>query len=97
MPVDRTSLQALRNLIEEASLLLETSPDLPQNRTAACREALASALALSDDLLKQQRMTAAAIMGKKGGRSVAAQRGSEYFRQLAAQRKTHGGGRPKKG
>ncbi len=30
----------------------------------------------------------------KGG-SVIAKRGSDYFRQLAARRKTHGGGRPR--
>jgi hypothetical protein len=54
MPTDRGSLIALRNLINEASPLLETCPDLPQNRTAACRENLTAALALADDLIKQQ-------------------------------------------
>ena len=38
MATDRSSLEALRNLILEADLILETTPPLPQNRTAACRE-----------------------------------------------------------
>jgi hypothetical protein len=40
-------------------------------------------------------MPAAKALGRKG-RSVIAKRGSDYFRQLAARRKTHGGGRPRK-
>jgi len=40
-------------------------------------------------------MQAAKALGRKGG-SVIAKRESEYFRQLAARRKTHGGGRPRK-
>lgn len=35
--------------------ILETTPVLPQNRTARCRENLKAALALTDDLLKQTR------------------------------------------
>ena len=34
-------------------------------------------------------------MGRKGGAAMA-KRGSDYFRKLAARRKTHGGGRPRK-
>ena len=93
MPSDRTSLLALKNLIADTDLILETTPDLPQNRTACCRENLRAALALADDLLKQQRMTPAAVLGHKGG-STTAKRGAEYFRQLAAKRKTRAGGRP---
>jgi hypothetical protein len=52
-------------------------------------------LALTDDLLSQAKLPAAAIMGRKGG-AVTAKRGSAYFRKLAARRKTHGGGRPRK-
>jgi hypothetical protein len=96
MPVDRASLIALRNLIESASLTLETTPDLPQNRTASCRESLAAALALAEDLIKQHRMTAAAVMGHKGGSVTARRLGAEHYRRMAAARKTHGGGRPKK-
>ena len=56
---------------------------------------LSAALSLTDDLLSQDRMKPAAILGKKGG-TTTAKRGSEYFRQLAAKRKTRAGGRPKK-
>jgi hypothetical protein len=38
---------------------------------------------------------AAVSLGRRGGK-VTAKRGSEYFRQIAAMRKIHGGGRPPK-
>jgi hypothetical protein len=38
MAIDRSSLEALKNLIAEADLILETTPSLPENRTAAARE-----------------------------------------------------------
>jgi hypothetical protein len=91
----RNDLATLKRLIAEADLILATTPPLPENRTARCRELLGTALALADDLLKQTKLPAAAILGKKGG-SVTAKRGSDYFRKLAARRKTHGGGRPRK-
>ena len=69
--------------------------DPARNRTAKCREFLRTALALTDDLISQAKLPAAAILGRKGG-SVTAKRGSAYFRKLAARRKTHGGGRPRK-
>ena len=53
MPIERASLEALRDLIEDTDVTLETTPDLPQNRTAHCRENLRAALALADDILKQ--------------------------------------------
>jgi hypothetical protein len=95
MPTGPTELRALRNLISEADLILETSPALPQNRTGAARENLKAALALTDDLLSQAKMSPAAALGSKGGASIA-KRGPDYFRQLAAKRKTRGGGRPRK-
>jgi hypothetical protein len=91
----KTELAALKNLISEADLILETLPPLPENRTARCRELLASALALTGDLLKQSRTPSAVALGRKGGQA-SAQKGSDYFRKLAAKRKTHGGGRPRK-
>jgi len=94
MPSDRSSLKALKNLISEVDLILETTP-LPQNRTARSRELLGAALALTDDLLKQDRMNPAAIMGHRGGSATARKLGSEHFRQLAAMRKTRAGGRPR--
>ncbi len=92
MASSRSELQTLKNLISEIDLILETT-SLPQNRTARSRELLGAALALTDDLLSQDRMKPAAILGKKGGAETA-KRGSEYFRQLAAKRKTRAGGRP---
>jgi hypothetical protein len=96
MAIDRASLETLRDLIADASLTLETTPDLPQNRTASCRESLTAALALADDLLKQSRMTAAAVLGRKGGSETSRRLGSEHYRKMAAARKSHGGGRPRK-
>jgi hypothetical protein len=83
-----------KKVLSETDLILSTT-DLPQNRTARCRELLHSALALTDDLISQAKLSAAAILGRKAG-SVTAKRGSVYFRKLAARRKTHGGGRPRK-
>jgi len=91
---NRTELGALKNLLSETDQILSTT-ELPENRTARCRELLKSALALTDDLISQARMPAASVLGRKGG-SVTAKRGSDYFRKLAARRKTHGGGTPRK-
>lgn len=96
MPSDRAPLLALKNLIADTDLILETTPELPQNRTACCRENLRAALALADDLLKQQRMTPAAVLGHKGGSTTSQRHGAEHYRQMAKARKTHGGGRPRK-
>jgi hypothetical protein len=92
---NRKELAALKNLLSETDQILATTPALPENRTARCRELLCSALALTDDLLSQSKQKAAVALGRKGG-SVIAKRGSDYFRKLAARRKTHGGGRPRK-
>jgi hypothetical protein len=94
MTSNRKELTALKNLISETDLILATTK-LPENRTARCRELLRPALALTDDLLSQTKMPPAIILGRKGG-TVTAKRGSDYFRKLAARRKTHGGGRPRK-
>jgi hypothetical protein len=96
MPTDKSSLKALKNLISEVDLILETCPPLPQNRTGRSRELLHAALALTDDLISQAKMPAATAMGHIGGSTTARKYGSEHFRQLAAQRKTRGGGRPRK-
>jgi hypothetical protein len=96
MPSDRSSLLALRELIADTDLTLETTPDLPQNRTAHCRENLRAALALADDLIAQQRMSAASVLGRKGGSTTKRKLGVEHYRKMAAVRKTHAGGRPRK-
>lgn len=95
MPSTKAELATLKRLISEADHILATTPELPENRTNATREYLAAALALADDLLKQAKMPAAAALGRKGGAAMA-RKGSDYFRQLAAKRKRHGGGRPRK-
>ena len=94
MATNRTELSTLKRLLSEADLILATT-DLPEGRAVRCRELLRSALALTDDLLNSAKMPAAAVLGRKGG-SQTAKRGSDYFRQLAAKRKTLGGGRPRK-
>jgi hypothetical protein len=91
----KQELTALKNLLDQADRILATAPPLPENRTAACREVLASALAITGDLLKQS-VTPAAIMGHKGGSTTARRHGPEHYRKMAARRKTHGGGRPRK-
>jgi hypothetical protein len=45
--------------------------------------------------LNNPASAAAAALGKLGGEKTA-ERGPEYFRKIAAIRKTHGGGRPRK-
>lgn len=84
-------LHTLRNLIDEAHLLLDTT-ELPEGRSQRARELLTSALSLADDLIET---SPAAALGKKGGLKTA-ERGPEYFRQLAAKRKKKAGGRPRK-
>jgi hypothetical protein len=92
MPSDPHSLVALKNLISEADLLITTFP-LPENRSGRAHELLAAALALVDDL-DWDGSNPAVALGSKGGNATAKKLGSEHFRQLAAKRKTHGGGRP---
>jgi len=94
MASNRTELRTINKLLLEAELILSTT-ELPQGRGVRCLEIIRSALALTDDLLKQTKLPAAAVLGRKGG-SETAKRGSEYFRQLAAKRKTRAGGRPRK-
>jgi hypothetical protein len=92
MASQRRQLLALKRLLNQADLTLynETSPG-----AARCRELVTVASALAADLLKTDRLPAAAILGAKGGQQTA-KRGPDYFRKLAAKRKTHAGGRPRK-
>lgn len=95
---DRAELTTLKNLLSQADRILETTPPLPENRTGATRELLQTALALTDDLLKQSKLPAAAALGHKGGSTTSRRHGPEHYRQMAAKRKTHGhgSGRPRK-
>ena len=89
-----TELRALKNLISEAELILSTTT-LPENRSKRALELLRAALALTDDIIGQAKLTPAAVLGSKGGSSTMAKLGSEHLRQLAAKRKRHAGGRPR--
>jgi hypothetical protein len=93
---NRSELQALKNLISETDLILSTTASLPENRTPRCRELLGTALALTDDLLKQERIAPAVALGHKGGSATSRRHGAEHYRMMAAARKTRGGGRPRK-
>jgi len=91
MAKPRTDLRALRNLIAEAETLLSTTV-LPEGRPERCRELLKAAIALADHLLS---IPPAVALGRQGGLKTA-QRGPEYFRRIAAMRRTKAGGRPRK-
>jgi len=95
-PSTRRDLKALRNLINQADLSLALVPD--HSSIASARESLNAALALSKDLADRfadPLKAEAAAMGKKGG-SKTAERGPEYFANIAAMRKNRKGGRPRK-
>ena len=59
-----------------------------------CRALVADALTRTEKLAKAV-LTAPVKRGRKGG-ATTAKRGPEYFRQIAAMRKTRAGGRPRK-
>jgi hypothetical protein len=59
-----------------------------------CRRIITQTLGRAERL-SESIASAPAKLGSKGGKKTA-ERGSEWFRQLAAKRKTHAGGRPKK-
>ena len=88
---NKTDLRALRNMIAEANLILSTT-ELPQGRARRCKELLDAAVKLTDHLLT---IPPAVALGKKGGMKTA-ERGPDYFRKIAAMRKTKAGGRPRK-
>jgi len=94
MSKDRSSLLALKRLLNQAEMVYGDRA-VPESVRSRGGELLTAAAALVGDMLKQDHSTAAAELGAKGG-SQTAKRGSEYFRQLAAKRKTRAGGRPRK-
>ena len=79
-------------MISEAHQIIKTSPELPQGRTARALELLGDSVVLADHLLT---IEPAAVLGEMGGKATAL-RGPEYFRKIAAMRKTKAGGRPRK-
>ena len=90
MPTKRNDLKALHSMIAQAHRLLSTV-ELPEGRAIAARETLRAAEALAAELLKTPPAVA---MGKKGGLKTA-ERGPDYFKKIAAMRKTRAGGRPR--
>lgn len=95
MASNRGDPRTLKRLLSDTDLILSTTVALPENRTTRCRELLKAAIAMTDDLIAHARLPEDEERARKGG-LVIAQRGSDYLRQLAARRKTHGGGRPQK-
>jgi hypothetical protein len=94
MSSQKPMLQALKRLLTQAEMVYGDR-SVPEPVRKRGEELLTAASALVADLLKQDHSVAAAELGAKGG-TVTAKRGSDYFRQLAAKRKTLGGGRPRK-
>src|ERR1017187_2009598 len=64
----RQDLKALRRMIAEAHQIIETSPELPQGRTARALELLGDSVVLADYLLT---IEPAAVLGKMGGKATA--------------------------
>lgn len=82
-------------MIAEAEHILSTTT-LPEGRSERARELLGASIKLADDLLEQ---SPAAALGAKGGeatRKLMKSRDPEYYKKIAAMRKTRSGGRPKK-
>ena len=79
-------------MLSEAETIL-TTITLPEGRFDRARELIGASVKLADELLT---VSPAATLGAKGGKKTA-ERGPEYFRKIAAMRKTRAGGRPKKG
>ena len=90
MPDLRESLQALHDLLSECSLVVGTikSPSAPLTA-----ELLDTAMSVVNDLVAHAEEVSPEALGRKGG-SKTAERGPDYFRKIAAMRKTKAGGRP---
>jgi hypothetical protein len=89
MTRSRNDLRALRNMINEARLILATTT-LPEGRSERAYELLEAGVHLADDLLS---VSPAVELGKKGGKQTA-RRGPDYYSKISAMRKEHKGGRP---
>ena len=77
-------------MISQAELVVGTIPAHPSVNRA--KELLNAAGKLAEDLAT---VNPAVALGSKGGNKTA-ERGTEYFKQIAAMRKTKAGGRPRK-
>jgi hypothetical protein len=52
--MDRASIEALQNMIEQVELLISTTTPMPENRSGRCLELLKAAKALTDDMLQKR-------------------------------------------
>jgi hypothetical protein len=84
-----TDIRDLRSMIAEAQMILTTFT-LPEGSGERAHELLTAAIDLADALIEQ---SPAAILSAKGGKATA-KRGPEYYKQVAALKKTRAGGRP---
>jgi hypothetical protein len=95
----KAELSALRLMIQQAKDNLEDI-ELPQGRATRCRELLTAAFALANDLVRSDLPgKAAAQLGAKGGKTTAKRmilKDPDYYKRIAAMRKTRAGGRPRK-
>jgi hypothetical protein len=90
----RSDVRALKNLIDQAYRIVSSKP-VPPGGVESLEEILYSARLLAKDLLASPASVPAAALGKLGGEKTA-ERGPDYFRKIAAMRKTRAGGRPPK-
>jgi hypothetical protein len=90
----RSDVRALKNLIDQAYRIVSAKP-VPPGGIESCEEILDAARRLAKDLVTSPTSIPAATLGKLGGEKTA-ERGSAYFRKIAAMRKTRSGGRPPK-
>ena len=97
MPSSKEDLQALKNILSETQIRLEVDP-LPKGAQARCLELVTSAVALAEDFLKSSTTQTAADLGKRGGQTTAERmkaKDPDYYKKIAAQRKTRAGGKPR--
>lgn len=90
MANNKQDLKALRRLISQAVLVVDTIPAHPSVKRA--KELLNAAGKLAEDLAS---VNPAVALGTRGGTKTA-ERGPEYFKRIAGMRKTRAGGRPRK-
>jgi hypothetical protein len=90
----RSDARTLKSLVDQAYLIVDSDP-IPPGGIESLRENLGAARRLTRLLLAKPEMAAASRLGTLGGKKTA-ERGPEYFKQIAAMRKTKAGGRPTK-
>ena len=90
----RWSLNIPRKHQAELAKICESLRKAQTAQPNECRQIVSQVLKRTEHLAESIARTPSRL-GRKGGRKTA-ERGSEWFRQLAAMRKTKAGGRPRK-